>query len=390
MKLFQKNNRAAAALATVAMIGTPALAQDNDLKIGFAVSLTGYLAPYDTPTVEGAQIAIKELNENGGAAGQFAIEAMVRDVRSDTVQTSIVVQELIDAGADVIVLPCDDDPAIAGGLVAQDAGIPMFSTCATNASLTAAIGDFYFVNYVADIVQGATLAQFAREEGLSNAYLLVSPETTYTGNLPLYFGEVFETLGGSVVDTGTYSFGQQDFSAEVTQIASLNPQPDVIMTSAYEPDFPAFLRQLRAAGVTAAVYGSDGIDSPTTSGLGDVSEGVVFTNAGFPVEGTRLAAFFDAYAAHYDRPLSNSFAATGYDMMLVISEAIRVAGGTDGAALRDAIANTDGLEVSTGEISYLDRNRVPARSVSLNRITGGAITHVDTRVIASDLLPESK
>ncbi|MBT8154709.1 ABC transporter substrate-binding protein [Epibacterium ulvae] len=375
---------------TSCLLTTAAVAQDDVLNIGFAVSLTGYLAPYDTPTVEGAKIAIDELNAAGGADGKFKIESMIRDVRSDTVQTSIVVQELVDAGADIIVLPCDDDPAIAGGLIAQDAGIPSFSTCATNASLTQAIGEFYFVNYVADIVQGATLAQYAREQDLSTAYLLVSPETTYTGNLPEYFGEVFTTLGGAVVGKGTYSFGQQDFSAEVTRIANLDPHPDVVMTSAYEPDFPAFLRQLRSAGVMSAVYGSDGIDSPTTVSLGDVSEGVVFSNAGFPVEGSPLAAFFAKYNDVYGQPLTNSFAATGYDMILVIQEAARVAGSLEGAALQQAVSEIDGLNVSTGTITYAGRNGIPARSVSLNQVSNGAVVHLDTRVIDAALLPASK
>lgn len=384
-------NTAAATLvlSSAGLLSTPAYSAET-LQIGFAVSLTGYLAPYDTPTVNGAKIAIEDLNAAGGAAGMFPIEAMVRDTRSDTVQTSIVVQELIDAGADVIVLPCDDDPAIAGGLIAQDAGIPAFSTCATNASLTDAIGDYYFVNYVADIVQGATLAQFAYEEGLKTAYLLVSPETTYTGNLPEYFGEVFEGLGGSVVGRGTYSFGQQDFSAEVTRISGLNPQPDVVMTSAYEPDFPAFLRQLRSAGITSAVYGSDGIDSPTTVSLGDVSEGVIFTNAGNPESSERLRNFFEQYETFYGEPLNNSFAATGYDMILVIQEALHVAGSIDHAKLRDAIDGISDLDVVTGQITYADQRRIPSRAVSINRITDGTISHVGTRMIDAALLPESK
>ncbi|MDP2547810.1 ABC transporter substrate-binding protein [Oceanobacter sp. 4_MG-2023] len=385
MKQSQMIRHFALSLA-VSMTAAPAFAQDT-LKIGFAVSLTGYLAPYDTPTVEGAKIAIADINASNGP---YKVEAIIHDVRSDTVQTSVVVQEMIDDGANVIVLPCDDDPAIAGGLIAQDAGIPSFSTCATNASLTQAIGEFYFVNYAADIVQGATLAQYAHEQELETAYLLVSPETTYTGNLPLYFGEVFEKQGGKVVGKGTYSLGQQDFSAEVTHITNLDPQPDVVMTSAYEPDFPAFLRQLRSAGVTSAVYGSDGIDSPTTVSLGTISEGVVFTNAGYPTPGTRLGDFFDQYEAFYGKKLSNSFAATGYDMIQVIEAAAIAAGSLDGRALRDAIDAIDGLDVVTGKISYAGRERVPARSVSINQVSDGAVIHLDTRVIDAAILPRSK
>jgi branched-chain amino acid transport system substrate-binding protein len=59
-------------LATVmctASIATGAAFAEEPFRIGFAVSLTGYLAAYDTPTVEGAQMAIQTLNAAGGAAG---------------------------------------------------------------------------------------------------------------------------------------------------------------------------------------------------------------------------------------------------------------------------------------------------------------------------------
>jgi branched-chain amino acid transport system substrate-binding protein len=363
---------------------------EDAFKIGFAVSLTGYLAPYDTPTVEGAQIAITELNATGGLAGKHRIEALVRDVRSETVQTTVVVQELIDAGAKMLVVPCDDDPAVAGGLLAQANGIPVFSTCATNAALPKTIGNFYFTNYVADTLQGATLAQEAFKAGFKRAYLLTCPDTTYTANLPEYFGAALTKLGGEVAGRGTYAFGQQDFSAEVTRIKALDPQPDVIMTSAYEPDFPAFIKQLRAAGVTSAVFGSDGIDSPTTVGLGTAADGVVFSNAGNPAASQALADFFASYEKTYSRPLTNSFAAAGYDMMKLVNDAAGRAGSIEGAALRDAIAATDAFKGVTGAISYKDRGNVALRTVALNRISNGKVTLIEAAPIDPSLIPASR
>ncbi len=61
---------------------------------------------------------------------------------------------------------------------------------------------------------------------------------------------MFEAKGGKVIGEGSFSLNQPDFSAIVTTIKALDPQPDVIMTSAWEPDFPAFIKALRGAGVT--------------------------------------------------------------------------------------------------------------------------------------------
>ncbi|MEZ5769757.1 MAG: ABC transporter substrate-binding protein [Paracoccaceae bacterium] len=72
---------------------------------------------------------------------------------------------------------------------------------------------------------------------MKTAFILYSPDSQYT-TMPLYFADVVTALGGEVVGEATYTMGRSDFSAIATQIAALDPQPDMVMTSAYEPDFP--------------------------------------------------------------------------------------------------------------------------------------------------------
>lgn len=351
-------------------------ARAEDFKIGYAGGFTGYLAPYDQPSLKGIQLAIDEINAAGGIGGTMPIELIVKDTRSDTAQAAVVAQELVDDGVSVMIVSCDVDPAVASGVIAQAAEIPAVSSCASTPTLPAAVGPYMFSNYTADNLQGTVLAMYARDQGLENAYVLLSRDSPYTEKLPEYFAQVFGELGGNVVATGEYTMGQQDFSAEVTRIKGLDPQPDVIMTSAYEPDFPAFLKQLRAAGITAQVLGSDGIDSPTTFGLGDVAEGVIFSNAGYPSEGSPLAAYEAAYEAKYGEPNDTIFTATGYDAMLVIAAAVEAAGSTEGSAIRDAWDNLENVQVATGTMTYKGQNRVPVRVVALNQVSGGERRHV--------------
>lgn len=376
--------------ASAALLLTHNHAMADEFKIGFAVSLSGYLAPYDSPTLEGAKMAIADLNAKGGLGGKDQIVALTKDVRSDTSATQVAVQELLDDGAKVIVVPCDDDPAIAGGLLAQQANVPVFSTCATNASLPTAIGDSYFLNYLSDTMEGAALAKYALSQGYKTALILVSPDTTYTKNLPEYFAEEFEKGGGKLLSSVTFKMGQQEFSSEVTQIKNMTEKPDVIVTAAYEPDFPAFMRQLRGQGLTMPVLGADGIDSPTTLSLGDAGEGVVFVNAGNPAGNPRLAEFFARYKKETGQPLTNSFVATGYDLMLVLDAAYKAAGAASGPALRDAIDNLSELEVTTGKVTYAGNNRIPARSIAVNMVKSGKAEFVTSYTLDTKTLPAPK
>jgi branched-chain amino acid transport system substrate-binding protein len=356
---------------TLGALPTYAQAQET-ITIGYLGGLTGYLAPYDQPSLAGVQVAVDEINKAGGIGGSIMIELIERDMRSDTAQAGIMAQELVDAGISALISPCDVDPSIAAGIVTQAAKIPTVSSCASTPTLPSSVGPYMFSNYTADNLQAAALVGHAEDMGYKTAYVLLSPDSPYTQRLPEYFIVAMEANGGEILGVSEYSLGQQDFSAEVTKIASLDPMPDVIMTSAYEPDFPAFISQLRGAGVTTAVLGSDGIDSPTTLGLGAISEGVVYTNAGFPVEGSELAAFYTQFETFHGSAVETVFSATGYDIVKVIAAAVVAAGSTDGAAIRDAWDTISDVQGATGLISYSGMNRVPLRAVALNRVTNGA------------------
>jgi branched-chain amino acid transport system substrate-binding protein len=357
-------------IATTALTLGVLPASADTLKLGLATAQTGGLAPYDAPVVEGIRIAVDEMNAAGGIGGNIMIEMVERDVRSDAAQTAIAVQELVDEGVEAIVLPCDADPSLAAAGIVAEAGIPAISTCASSPTLPLIGGDYVFANFPGDNVQATVSASWAFEQGHKSAFILYSPDSQYT-TMPLYFADVMKALGGEVLGEATYNIGQPDFSAVATQIAALDPAPDVVMTSAYEPDFPSFIKALRAAGVDAQVIGSDGIDSPTTFGLGEVAEGVVFTTAGHATEGSPLEAFNALYEETTGATSETVFNAVGYDLVKVLEAAVTAAGSTEPGPLRDAIANLENVQGATSLITYKGTDGMPVREVTLIRVTGG-------------------
>jgi branched-chain amino acid transport system substrate-binding protein len=365
----------AAAIAAMHALSAPAYAED--FVIGLATAQTGGLAFVDQPSLTGFQAAVEEINAKGGLGGKHRIILNIKDTRTDTAATVQAAQELVAAGIKVLITPCDADPSIAAGQVSQPAQIPTFTFCGTTPTIPGAVGDFMFGTYPADNAQAALLANHASAKGYKTAYILKSPDSAYTLKLPEYFAEVFKKKGGSVVGEGTYSLGQQDFSAEVTKIKGLSPQPDVVMTSAYEPDFPAFIKQLRSAGVTSPVLGSDGVDSPTTLGLGTDVDGLVHTTAGFPSEGSAVEAFFAGWREKTGKDPETVYIVTGYEIPYIIDAAVTAAGGkTDGPSLRDAIANLKDLPLVTGKVTYAGTNRMPSRDITLVEVRGGKRTLV--------------
>ena len=376
-----------AALWIATALAGPVAAED--LKIGAAVSMTGSFAYADVPAMEGVEVGIDEVNAKGGVAGKYKITLQIKDGRSDPAQTAVAAQELLSSGINVLILPADADPAIGAGLLATGAQVPAFTTVASSPTLPLSAGDYMFGNFPGDNLQAAVSAQYAWDQGYKAAYMLYSPDSSYT-QLPLYFKEAFESLGGATVGEGVYSLGQQDFSALVTQIGALDPKPDVIMTAAYEPDFPAFIKQLRAAGNETPVIGSDGIDSATTFSLGSVVNGVVFTTAGFAKGGNALDQFYQAYQAKFGHKSETVYTALGFDIVKIVEAAVEKAGSIEGPALRDAIAGLSGVEGAVGTITYAGTDRVPLREVTLIRIVDGQRELVSQTVPDAALVPAPK
>jgi branched-chain amino acid transport system substrate-binding protein len=376
-----RSRRAAlyAAAFSFALASAPA-AFAEEIVIGVATAQTGGLAPYDQPALAGFRMAIDELNAKGGLGGKHTAKLIIKDTRSDTAQTATVAQELIDAGAKIMITPCDADPSISAGQLTQPLGIPTITLCGSAPVLTGAVGDFMFGSYPADNVQATAVADFAISEGKKKVYLLTSPDSTYTANLPEYFGTVFEKKGGKVVGRGTYTMGQPDFSAEITNIKGLADQPDLIMTAAYEPDFPAFIQQLRAAGLTIPVYGADAIGTPTIKALGKLVDGVIYTAAGYAEPGSKLEEFNAAFTKYAGRAPESTYEVNGYEIGLILDTAVATTGSSDPKAIRDAIANLKDFEGITGKITYAGTERMPLRPVALMRYEGGEGKHIKTLI----------
>ncbi len=182
---------------------------------------------------------------------------------------------------------------------------------------------------------------------------------------------MFEAKGGTVIGEGSFTMNQPDFSAIVTTIQALDPQPDVIMTSAWEPDFPAFIRALRGAGVTTPVMGADVLDTPTVRGLGAVVDGIVHTSGGFAEPGSAHAEFNARFEAATGTVADTNYVVNGCDIVGMIDTAVRAAGSTEPQAVRDAMANLADVPGIMSSYTFAGTDRMPMRAVVLARIEGG-------------------
>jgi branched-chain amino acid transport system substrate-binding protein len=346
------------------------------IVLGYVGDFSEIYAYYDQPLLDGARFAIEEINAAGGVLGR-PLQLLTRDNKNDVALGTRGTQELLDEGI-VYMIGTTADSFLAQSQLVCQAGIPESTGDSTAPTLTQDIPCAYQL-VMSDNVQGAVAAEYALEQGYRTAYLLGSEEIPYTANLPRYFRETFERGGGEVVGEDSYQIGAGDYSAQVTKIAGLDPQPDVIFTPMFIPDTPVFLRQLRQAGVETPVISTDGNHDAALLETGaEALDGFVFTTHAFPGEGTPLADFEARYERETGSPPVSVVVGVGYDEIYALKAAIEAAGSAEPAAIAEALSTVE-WEGVTGTIRMDPDTRRAEKEVTLVRLDGDVMTYVGAR-----------
>ena len=119
-----------------------------------------------------------------------------------------------------------------------------------------------FLACFGDNVQAAVGAEYAFKKFGKNAYFLWDKGVEYTTLLGQYFKARFTELGGTIALEDSYDDKATDFSAQITKIKALSPQPDFYYVAAMPYNIGPLVKQFRDAGITGPIVGGDGYDTP--------------------------------------------------------------------------------------------------------------------------------
>jgi branched-chain amino acid transport system substrate-binding protein len=329
------------------------------IKIGGIGPVTGEAATFGVSTKQGIELAVAEWNAKGGVLGK-KIQLVFADDKGDpaegaTVYTKLIQQDQVAA----IVGTVMSKVTLAGAPICQAAKIPMISPTSTNEKVTQ-VGDYIFRACFIDPFQGTVGAKFSYKDlKARNAAVIFDVGNDYSKGLAENFKKSFEALGGKIVAYEGHPSGTIDFKAQLTKI--VQAKPDVIYVPDYYQDVAPIAVQARDLGYKGPLVGGDGWDSPDLFKLGGtaVNNGF-FTNHYAPDSTTpQVVNFVKNYKAKYAGATPDALAALAYDATNIMLNAIKVAGSTDGAKIRDALAKTD-LACVSGQVKF-DANRNPIK-----------------------------
>jgi branched-chain amino acid transport system substrate-binding protein len=344
------------------------------IKIGVFEPMTGANAAGGAMEVEGIRLA-NELNPTVTVGEKtYKVELVVADNKSDKVEAANAVQRLIDGDKVTILLGSwGSSLAMAGGEVAKNAKIPAIGLSCTNPLVTLG-NDFYFRVCFIDPFQGTVMANYAfNEVGAKTAVIVREVSNDYSVGLAKFFADTFKKItgnDGAILGTVDFNTGDQDFSAQLTAVSSLNP--DVIFAPGNYTESALIMKQSRELGLTVPVLGGDTWETPEFIDVGkERVEGAVFSTffateyAANPVAET----FLKEYRSRYNKEPA-SVTALGYDGYLLALDAITRAGSTDPVKIRDAIAKTSDFVGAAGTVT-LDANGDATKSAFIKTVQNG-------------------
>jgi branched-chain amino acid transport system substrate-binding protein len=364
-------HRLAPALLAVIWLITccPTFARAADpIVVGEYGSMTGGQATFGVSTDDGVKLAVKERNAAGGVLGR-QIQLVTLDDQGKQGEAVTAVTKLIaEDHAVAIIGEVASSLSLAGGKVAQKAGVPMISPSSTNEKVTQ-IGDMVSRVCFIDSFQGYVGASFAREKlGFTRAAILYDHSQAYSSGLRTDFKKAFDKMGGSVVTEQAYSSGDNDYSAQLTAIKNANPQ--FIYVPGYYTEVVNIARQARQLGLNVPLIGGDGWVSDDLKNAGTALDGCFFSDH-YAKEDDRpeVKNFLTKFKAEYNQE-PDSMAALGYDAANLLFDAIQRAGTTDGKALAAAINSTKDFKAVTGTIT-IDEKRNAKKGAVIQQLKNG-------------------
>jgi branched-chain amino acid transport system substrate-binding protein len=347
------------------------------IRIGEFASLTGSEAAFGQSSHKGTALAVEELNAAGGVLGK-QIELITEDNRSTAGESATIVKKLITRDKVVAILgEVASSRSLEAAPRAQESQIPMISPSSTNPKVTET-GDYIFRVCFIDPFQGGLLAGYAqRKLNAKKVAILSDVSADYSIGLAKFFREAFVAGGGTIVSEQKYTGGDKDFKAQLTAIKAA--QPDVIMVPGYYSQVGLIVAQARQLGIKVPLIGGDGWEAPQLMQLaGAEALQNTYYSTHFSPESTEPLAqkFVAAYKAKYNET-PDAMAALGYDSAMVLADAIRRAGTTDGPKLRDALAATSGFPGATGATT-LNEKRDATKPAVIITAKEGRFQYVET------------
>jgi branched-chain amino acid transport system substrate-binding protein len=360
-------------LAALLMLAAPAYAQD--IKIGGLLETSGFIASLGQPGVEGAQLAVDQVNAAGGISGR-KLQFVNVNSESDNTKTVSGFKRLVEQEKVVAVIgPMSSGSVFAVADSVEGARVPMIANGASRGIVQPPEKRRYtFLAPLTDVVVQGVMLKDMQAKGIKKIAILNSDVAFGTsGRDSLEKG--VGAYGIAIVAKETFGNADTDMTPQLTKIRASDAEATVIWATG--PGLAISTKNHRALGIKTPVYLAHSSNDFNFIRLaGDAANGVLLPSSKIYVTDALAASdpqkavvsrFVADYTKKYGKPPA-TFAGNGYDAAMLLIEGIRKAG-TDPVKLRDAIEGITNHVGVTAIYAYAPDDHYGTRPESVVMLT---------------------
>ncbi len=334
------------------------------IRIGAFLSVTGPAAFLGDPEQKTLELYVEKINAAGGVLGR-KLQLYSYDSAGDAEKARAYVKRLIEQDkVDVLVGGSTTGETMAAVPLAEAAQVP-FISLAGAVVIIEPVKKWVFKTPHTDRMACEKIFEDMRARGMSKV-ALISGAGGFDRSMRAECLKVAGKSGVQIVADESYGAGDTDMTAQLTKIKN-TPGVQAVLNAGFGQGPAIVTKNYRQLGIAAPFYQSHGVASKQYVKLsGDAAEGVRLPAAALLVADTLPASdkqkkvvvdYKREYETRFKSEVS-TFGGHAYDGLMLVVEAIKRAGGSDHAKIRDALESTKGFMGTAGVVNMSPRDHM--------------------------------
>ncbi len=353
-------------MATILLAGCleqPPQDEEEKFVIGALLPLTGRNGVYGQEIRNAIELALDEINSEGGINGKVFV-VIYEDDQADPKTGVSGMQKLVNIDRVPVVLGSWASGVVVAAAPIAEQGKVVVMASAISPAITDA-GDYIFRVQPSATFYTAKSVELLRDENLSSA-AVIFVNNEFGKALKDAFVSEFEAQGGEIVAVEAYAQGDIDFRSQLTKIKEKSPE--IVFIPGYQ-DTVEVIKQIEELGIESRILSGPPFESQSTlQKLGGIAEGVLYAYHFVSGKDTLKAIHYEeAYLQKYGVP-TGGFAPLMYDATQIIANSLRKCG-EDTDCIKEELHRTE-YEGVTGTITF-DENGDPIIQIVMKTVKNG-------------------
>lgn len=343
--------------------------KEEVIKIGTVLPLTGTEASWGQDAKEGIDLAVEEINSNGGIDGK-KIEIIYEDGQCKPEPAVTGAHKLINIdNVSIIIGEICSSATLAIAPIAEESRVILISPGSASPKITQA-GDYIFRNWITDAFTGKKIAQLTYNDLDYKEIAVLYINNEWGVGLKDVFEEEFKNLGGEILISEGFEQDAKDFRTQLIKIKAKNPK--AIFIPVYYIEAGLILKQTEELGIEAQFLSGDAIEKPEFIEIaGDLAEGVIFAAPFYDLESEEenIKNFVNKYKSRYGRK-PGVVVAHAYDAMNIIILTLKSCETGNSGCVKDMLYSIKDFPGITGATSF-DKNGDAIKTIILKTVKNG-------------------